>query len=357
MRVHLLSDRGTTQNSWAFLAPLLRCRNELAALGVSLRLFERLDEAASDCDVLAVNSKALTEPWRQDSAGVLDRLEQARGRCGAIVYFERASSAGVVQPDIIDRVDRYLKTALYLDRAHYARPVYCARLFAEHYHRTAGVQDSPENFSVPLGEDQIAKLGVAWNTGLANYSRIGPRLARFYGRLPLSIFAAGPRSFRDPEGPRTIDVSCRINTRYSFASVAHQRVEMARRLAHLLQTDRVGKLAYMRELEQASLVLSPFGYSEINYKDFEVFLTGGALIKPDMAHLETWPDYFQADETYFAHDWDLEDLEPLIEALLQDRERRLAVAARGQSIYRHHAASRAGREELAARFKQLCQVP
>lgn len=354
MRVHLVSDSGATQNSWAFLAPLLRVRNELADLGVELRLFDEPGDEAADCDVLAINSKALGGRWEDWRERFLSWLDDARSRSGAIVYFERASSAGVVVPEIVSAVDRYLKTALYADRTHYARPVYCARLFAEHYHLVSGVADDPENHSRPLDPAQIAKLGVAWNTGLANYGLFGPRMALWYQRLPWPGLFAGPRRFTDPGAPRPIDVSCRIATKYSFASVAHQRIEMARRLAHRLQTRRVGKFRYMRELAQARLVLSPFGYSEINYKDFEVFLTGGALVKPDMSHLETWPDYFRADETFFAHAWDLEDVEPLIEALLADEQRRLAVARAGQALYRHHAASRDGREELAQRFKTLC---
>jgi hypothetical protein len=59
-------------------------------------------------------------------------------------------------------------------------------------------------------------------------------------------------------------------------------------------------------------VVSPFGFGEITLKDFEVFLTGGLLLKPDMSHMQTWPDVFRAGETMAAHAWDLSDFEDTV---------------------------------------------
>ena len=34
------------------------------------------------------------------------------------------------------------------------------------------------------------------------------------------------------------------------------------------------------------------GEREINYRDYESFLSGSVLIKPDMDHVDTWPNYY-----------------------------------------------------------------
>jgi hypothetical protein len=46
------------------------------------------------------------------------------------------------------------------------------------------------------------------------------------------------------------------------------------------------------------LIFSPFGWGEINYGDFEGILSGDALVKPAMSHLQTWPELYVEGETY-----------------------------------------------------------
>ena len=63
----------------------------------------------------------------------------------------------------------------------------------------------------------------------------------------------------------------------------------------------------MKELRQSKVVLSPFGRGEITLKDFEVFLTGGMLLKPSMEHMDTWPNFYTDGVTYQSHNCDLEE--------------------------------------------------
>jgi len=134
---------------------------------------------------------------------------------------------------------------------------------------------------------------------------------------------------------------------YKYETVAYQRRRIAEILTAHRRTDRISKFAYARELRQSQIVASPFGYSEVNYKDFETFLAGAALLKPDMSHLETYPDLFQEGETYIAHRWDFADLQEKIDGLLEDRTRRLAIAEAGQQLYRAVTVGRAAREHFA----------
>ena len=85
-----------------------------------------------------------------------------------------------------------------------------------------------------------------------------------------------------------------------------------------------------------SIVLAPFGWGEITLKDFEVFLTGGMLLKPSMEHMETWPNFYTDGITYRSHDWDLTDLEKEIEWALENSEERQAIAAEGHHRYLRH---------------------
>ena len=94
-------------------------------------------------------------------------------------------------------------------------------------------------------------------------------------------------------------------------------------------TERVGRREYYAEMMRSKICLSPFGYGEICWRDFEAVLCGCLVIKPDMAHLQTVPDVFQANLTYVPVSWDYADLgEKCLHFLENPQERqRIARAA------------------------------
>ena len=53
-------------------------------------------------------------------------------------------------------------------------------------------------------------------------------------------------------------------------------------------------------------------------RDFEAVLNGSLLVKPDMSHLETWPDIFIPGETYVPIEWDGSDLVEKIDFFLNN---------------------------------------
>ena len=74
---------------------------------------------------------------------------------------------------------------------------------------------------------------------------------------------------------------------------------------------RVSRSQFYNELEVSRAALSPFGYGEINIRDFECFSRGVLLIKPDVSHLETFPSFYQNTETYVPFRWDFSDFDDL----------------------------------------------
>lgn len=118
--------------------------------------------------------------------------------------------------------------------------------------------------------------------------------------------------------------------------MSFQRLQIAQKVAHRIQTNKISRRQYIQELENGKLVVSSFGYGEIALKDLEVFLTGGLLLKPDMSHLETWPDLFRAGETMVSHRWDLVDFEAVIDCVLEDYSTYIEIARTGQRTYRSH---------------------
>ena len=349
-RLHVLTDPPQNQNTIAFLAPILFNARLLGDVGIELEVFDHQSDRLLDCDVLAINSRFWSGAWSRHRDRALAWLDDARARVGRLLFFDRTSTPGQVVGDVLPMVDRYFKTALYSDRGNYRRAVYGSRLFSEFYHRECGIRDDGDPRAMAISSSDIGKLAVSWNTGLANYSLLGPRLSALYRLVPIRALLAPPHGFTRPRRSRPIDVSCRMGLRYKYATVGYQRQRMAERLSRHRRTDRISKLAYVRELTRSKIVASPFGYSEINYKDFEVFIAGGILLKPDMQHLETWPNLYIDGETFVAHRWDLSDVDEKIDGILSDYPTSIAIAEAAQNRYRAATCGSEGRSAFVDRF-------
>ena len=99
------------------------------------------------------------------------------------------------------------------------------------------------------------------------------------------------------------------------------------------------------------MAVSPFGWGEPSYKDYQIVINGAALLKPDLSHMATWPDLYVAGETYLPFKWDCSDLEDVLEdALAGDKWRR--IAGQAQAVYRKHL-ERPDREEFCERVQQM----
>src|SRR5690606_4778495 len=63
-------------------------------------------------------------------------------------------------------------------------------------------------------------------------------------------------------------------------------------------TGRASAKRYFLELGLSKITLSPFGWGEVCFRDYEAIACGSLLVKPEMAHLETSPDIYIPGETY-----------------------------------------------------------
>ncbi len=353
MRVHILTPGFTTPNGAALLFPLVFYRKALAARGIDVRMIASADRAGG-CDVLIVDSKFHRERWERETEAVVAEFEALKERCGRLLYFDTTDSTGMLQVEILGIVDGYFKNQMLRDRRLYLKPMYGARIFSDAFRERFGAEDAVPLWSKPVPEPSLlGKLAVSWNSGLADYSPTGRTRIALYRRLKIPALLRFPEALAAAGGLRPVDISCRFGANYSRASVAWQRKTVRQKLAGRARTQRLGRSRYFRELMQSKIVVSPFGWGEIAYRDYETYLTGGLLLKSDMTHLETWPDFFRAGETMIAHRWDLSDLEARIDEALANYSRYRAIAAQGQAYYLSHLGTAAAEEEFAGRFATL----
>lgn len=97
---------------------------------------------------------------------------------------------------------------------------------------------------------------------------------------------------------------------------------------------RIPKKIYLKTQKNSKAIFSPYGWGELCYRDFEVFISGAALLKPDMDHLETWPNLYKKYKTYIPISWEIEEWDTQIPKILTDEDLLLDVAKNGQNLYK-----------------------
>lgn len=337
MRLHILTPGFTTPNGRAFLFPFVAFRWALFEAGIYCKRFNKVTPKLYDCDVLLVDSKFHKFRWEDSTPSVINEFAQFREKIPTVIYCDTTDSTGWVQTELLPLVDCYAKAQLLKERKDYLYPLYGHRPFTDWAHRRYGIHDACPEYSTAVPDPAwLKKLALSWNSGLANYSLLGPTMMGAYARVPFPLLLQTPSRFTTPDNYRSIHVHARMGVQYERATVSFQRREITRRLSKRLMTDKVNRFQYWQELKKSRLVISPFGLGEITLKDYEVFLTGGCLLKPEMSGIETWPNLFQADRTMVPFRWDLADLEEVVEQLLEEPDKARAIAENGQNNYRRH---------------------
>lgn len=356
-RVHIITEGFASPNGRSFLYPIVRNANRLKELGLAISISTDRSAAIPECDTLMLDSKRFRDGWGNAGQCTLELFGQYRKHADRLVFVDNSDSAGWINGQALSGADVYTKGLILRDREIYLKPLHGRRVFTDFYHRTEGVSDpSPEDLPQVVNKADLAKIRVHWNSGLADYSLHGPMLMALYHRLSLPGLLRAPGGFISPNAQRDIDVSCRMGLSYARPTVAWQRQRIRELLKDRLRTDKLGRRAYFSELSRSRLVVSPFGLGEITLKDFETFIAGAALLKPDMSHMETWPDFFRAGETMLTHKWDLSDLEETIEQALQDLSRTQKIASTAQADYRHYLVSDDGAVDICERIAKLVRT-
>ena len=110
---------------------------------------------------------------------------------------------------------------------------------------------------------------------------------------------------------------------------------------------------YYSELNNSKISIAPFGWGEITYRDFETFNSGAILIKPDMDHILTWPNYYEKNYTYIPINWDCKDLINQINYCLDNYDKTIQIAYNAQDLYKKYTIEKNSSTFFFERFINL----
>ena len=185
-----------------------------------------------------------------------------------------------------------------------------------------GAATFPRNYNVSFADNVIPTSGGVESRYLSKIY-LGWNLA-----LGDSIFELQQRIGSVPLLARDIDISCRAGIPQNawikpLRSAAIGGVEaLSDRFRVVASAERVPIEEYYEEMLRSRACVSPFGFGEVCWRDFEAILCGCLLIKPAMSHLRTLPDLFTPGRTCVTTQWDYSDLgEKSAPYLLNELER------------------------------------
>ena len=348
--VNILTQGSVTGNGAAFLFPIVFHAKALRATGIRCRIYKKAAPGLTDCEVLIVDSKFYKAAWAHGSAPILEELNHLRQQAGRLLWFDTTDSTGTLQTPVLPLVDRYYKNFVLKDRSLYKKPFYGMRIFTDFYHRNYGVVDEQPKYSEPVNERDLAKICVGWNPGMGDHSLWTLVRGKLFRLTGWRSVLKRPTRWVPPSTKRAVKLKPRFGMSHSRATVRFHRERVGRILGDRLSKTRIGRRAYVKELEDSKAVISPFSWSEFTYRDFEAFIAGCLLIKPNMGHLETWPDIYQDGVTYVSYHWTLDDLADLLDRVDANYDEYIDIARFGQANYRAAIVGDHARDAFVARF-------
>ena len=357
IKVNVLTEY-KSPNSAAFNLPLLSYKHDLINSDIAVEIMYKITDHIFDCDVLFVNSKFFRKDWSEDGDKVFSFLEKAHTKINYVVWFDVTDSTGTCQFQVLPYVDKYYKSQLLKNRELYSKKMYGSRIYTDYYHNLNSVIDQEPLYSEAITESKyFDKLRVSWNSGLGHYSQslIGDIRKKIYRNSGKLLSAKIPHSWASPDRNRKINSSARFGISYSRQTVRYQREKIREILPEISSLPKLTRKKYFSELVNSKIMIAPFGFGEITLREFEGFITGCLILKPNMQHIETWPNFYIPDETIIEHDWDLSDLVSKLEDCYDNYDNYVDVAITAQNLYKKYVDPTSGSELFVQRMDTILE--
>jgi hypothetical protein len=270
-------------------------------------------------------------------------LKTFRETFDRVVFVDDSDSPHSKHYDLLPEVDLFYQKQLLIDRAMYEQEFIGNRMFCDYYAREFNLDnDTDERYPTIPDPTERDKLRVLWNLGYGQYplfrtpkKAIEKLLTTLFGYRGVKPLLTQPR-FRSPTKLDLPKCHARFGAGGYRPLIAYQRELFLRLVAgdQLFLSGRVPRSEYDSELRSVQAVLSPFGWGELCYRDFEAIIGGNVLIKPDVGHIETWPNVFFPGETYVSIGWNGSDLIERTHAALENPSEMRRISLAAQDAYR-----------------------
>ena len=312
--------------------------------GVKIRFLNYLNLKSDISKIVGIDSRIINNLIMKYGSvrksireGVIPMLKELKKKAEFLIYFDNADSTSHFHSEVLPYVDRYFKKQILKDRSLYTKFLYRKRLFTDYYARNYNLNKKKEiNTGFELVPKFQNKIDLSWNFAFKDY-----RYSNILSRFLYGFTRKNNLKFHKPGKNRRLILAANFTIKSSFKLIYFQRNQLLKILKKKYNSNpyfslgKISKKDYLKTMRCSMAIVSPYGWGEICYRDFEAFIAGAALIKPDMDHLNTWPDLFKKHETYIPIPWKIEEWDNLFNEILSDEQYLLEIAKKGQNTYKY----------------------
>lgn len=327
--VNVLVDHGMFANASDFF-PLFRWKRQLYDNGIQINIFHKLDSKIRNADVIILSSRyfKLWQNITTRNQKIFDQLVSDLSGLSKntdnLIWFDNSDGTGSTDFDVVPYVDTFLKKQVLKDKTKYTvKSKESVRVWLPSSVQNDYERDTAYEY-LACPENDLFKIKISWNIGFCDYRFSNPRFANYFSLLFPNLLTI--RASNHNYEKKNIDIYNRGTTSLKNLVYSYQRNIIISKLEEIknrfqdknvITQGFIKRSEYYNELRRAKIVLSPFGWGEVCYKDFEIILAGSLMIKPSMDHMDTYPNvYF--DDTYIKLKWDLSDITEIIENLFNN---------------------------------------
>lgn len=318
-----------------------RWKRKLLDHGIKVEFYvDHRDKGLADADYVLLHSRYFAGGWQNISTRnarneeqLFHFLQSLRASADQLIWFDAADSTGSYDFPVLPYVDFFLKKQLLRNKDYYVNPEGEKDIRVWLNCLSPGERKRFE----PCPKEELHKVQLGWNIGFNDYRYFGYKMSRLSNYLSYKWY---PVRFTDVDQERPYDLAYRgtihpdqDGQRGVFYQRNHLIYLFNQMNLQMATGGNVSKSRYWKELKAAKLSVSPFGWGEICYRDFETFISGAVLVKPVMSHIETFPDLFIADETYVPVHWNFSGLEGQLTEMISNYDHYRHIARNGQKRY------------------------
>jgi hypothetical protein len=325
--------------------PIKVFKNDLIENEIKSRFFPSpIIPGIRDCDVLVMFADGYRDilPIKETTQDAcIQYLSEFFSKFDRVILFDDNDSSGMLESGLFPLVDVYAKAQILKDRSFYlvAHQIGTAhRDFVYDNYSIDDLQHSP----TAVSQDNLGKLRLAWNLSLSgwNYYNTDSRLKKLYRLINAGRYYTELNNLE--LSARSKQVVFRGRMWESVPTVGWWREKTITHIKNINSQQGIhtpnpkeifSRKRYQEELSHTLVCPSPFGKGEICYRDFECFMNRSVLIKPNMSHLQTWPDLYHDGVTYISHKWNFLDFEENVHEILSSPLSFEAIALEGQKKF------------------------
>ena len=305
MKIGIIGSPRFLTKSFHDFYPLVKYRKDFYKDGVEIEFLKNY-EKIDIYDILIIHTRNHGFSERSKFVEFLSNISKRNTK---IICYDGYDTSGFVDGDVIPFVDGFLKKQVLKDKNQYT--LNNKDLSVRPWLAEMPTVPKYDDLIVCKQED-LSKIKLGWNIGINNYDE--------YPFGPLNIFR---NLYKNKDKTNNFPETKSFFTSFRGTVNYNDQISLQRNITidvlkkinlgeSLLSSDKIDRFKYLDEMKSSKCIVSPFGWGEICYRDFEAMLCKSLLIKPNMQHIDTFPNIFKINETYIPVAWDLSDLEKVI---------------------------------------------